>query len=242
MVTVHLFYDSSVSSHPPSSHTTRFERTLAPNTYQTQATSISPSSNSPSIDDVPPAPIPSTKIPTSRVNHYQILSPGPNQRPRSSRKPRDQSFKIHKGLPMPARALPEVTSWTDQCFHCGQFGHQQGQVSCPDANSPRTAEHYNDWRLVRFSQCGPTKCYSVVALWPNVMAIDAPPNVLTLEDNEANDTSTPMILDEYTPTSTVDQPPPIPWSTRPTTYTVPVELDWSSEVFVDAGCICACHD
>ncbi|EGG09329.1 uncharacterized protein MELLADRAFT_96267 [Melampsora larici-populina 98AG31] len=228
MVTVHVFSEPSVGSDPPpptsSQPTLPIDLTSTPETYQTQVTP--PGS---------PLPHPTTPKPQTRVNYYGCLSPGPPEhQPRLSKAPREQSFRIHRGIPMnPSwRYLPEVANWIDQCFHCGQFGHRQ--ALCPDRKGARAAEHFDDWRLVRFGPCGPKKLYSVRALWPSVIAIEGPV-IETLEaDNEASDA---MMLDVHISTSSIDKPPAIPWSTRP----IPLESALA-ELFVDAGCACPCHD
>ncbi|KAH9821121.1 hypothetical protein DFH28DRAFT_861966, partial [Melampsora americana] len=178
------------------------------------------------------------KRPKSEFNYYPNLSPGPDSKARSNSSRACDLSCFYKGLPMAIRPLPEVTQWINQCFYCGQFSHQQNSSRCPDRFLPRSAEHYDDWRLIRFdTETGPKKLYSLLPLWPGARAIEAAPLV-----KEIPDTTGPMVND--TPITSADQPPPIPWNTHPTilgTQTRASVAADDDDVFVDAGCACTCH-
>ncbi|KAH9820073.1 hypothetical protein DFH28DRAFT_885854 [Melampsora americana] len=215
-----------VTTVTPSSFPTDYEPNSSPNTYQTRGTSVEDATLSTPLK----GPIP--------INRYGYLSPGPHHVTRTSPKPRRDSVFVHLGIPMQSGALPEVLNWIDQCFHCGQFGHRQS--SCPDAKAHRrpTAEHFNNWRLVRFGKYGPTKLYSVFALWPSLMAIEAAPKDENTSSNRPSylylSTVPTAVKETYRPITPVHGPPPIPWATRPSQRNPPP----SDEVFFDAGCIC----
>ncbi|KAH9822978.1 hypothetical protein DFH28DRAFT_921929 [Melampsora americana] len=256
MVTVQVFYESSPSSLPPPSSSLPAEPTSSPVTHETQATSLN---NNCSSSAISPMPVLSSSNPPqtaiTQFPHYPCLSPGPDHVPRSSPEPRKQSIHTHQGLTMPDNALPAVQKWIDQCFYCGQFGHRQAR--CPlTKRERRKAEHFNDWRLVRFSKNGPRKSYSVLALWPSIIAIEASPQDVGTQDNRlASDLldtvheaikSTGMIIDRP---MTKDRPPAIPWATRPMRLSTslcqiaaPIEDVAPIDVFWDAGCSCAFHD
>ncbi len=102
---------------------------------------------------------------TTQANFSPLISPGPISKSSSLRED-----SIVNPLKIPHSARNEVHAGEEQCYHCGGFSHWS--CNCPKRRNgePRTAPHWNDWRMVIPGR----KLYSTNVLWPNAKAFNQP--------------------------------------------------------------------